>query len=264
MSVAAAGFSAAYARAFRTFLDDETETSLRAAYELGRQAIARELGLLDLAHAHHEALLAELADSPEGQDRITRAAADFLLEAIAAYEMVRLGFVEAVEAVVFERRQAAMLRQLSALLADASLAVHGQSSIEEVLQLVVEQARELTHATWCLAFAPSGPGDPSPALAHTGSTPPTPQDIAREAFSAVDMGAESNNIVHVATTHGPAGVSAVPLRALDGQPIGVLAVAPEAERPFTDLDEALLVHIAQMTAAAVERAMRYRRHAPRG
>ena len=265
MSAVGAGFSAAYADAFRAYLDDETETALRAAYELGRQAVARELGLLDLALAHHEALLAELADSPERQDpeRITRAAADFLLEAIAAYEMVRLGFAEAVEAVAFERRQAAMLRQLSTLLADASLAVHGQSSIEEVLQLVVEQALELTHATWCLAFAPSGPGDPSLALAHTGSAPPAPQDIALEAFAAVAVGAESINVVHVGTSPGPAGAFAVPMRALDGQPIGVLAVAAQAERPFTDLDKALLVHIAQMTAAAVERATRYRRHGPR-
>ena len=266
MSAAAAGFSAAYARAFRTFLDDETETSLRAAYELGRQAVARELGLLDLAHAHHEALLAELADSPEREDpqRITRAAADFLLEAIAAYEMVRRGFAEAVEAVAFERRQAAMLRQLSTLLADASLAVHGQSSIEEVLQLVVEQARELTHAAGCLACAASGLGDPSPTVAHTRSAPPALQDLAREAFAAVNVGAESTDIVHVETSHGPAGVVTVPLRALDGQPIGVLAIAPRAERPFTELDKAVLVHIAQMTAAAVERATRYRRHGPRG
>jgi GAF domain-containing protein len=157
-----------------------------------------------------------------------------------------------------------MLRQLSTLLADASLAVHGQSSIEEVLQLVVEQARELTHAAGCLACAASGLGDPSPTVAHTRSAPPALQDLAREAFAAVNVGAESTDIVHVETSHGPAGVVTVPLRALDGQPIGVLAIAPRAERPFTELDKAVLVHIAQMTAAAVERATRYRRHGPRG
>ena len=259
MSAPAAGFSAAYARAFRAFLDDETETSLRAAYELGREAVAQRLGLLDLAHAHHEALLAELADSPGGEDprRITRAAASFLLEAIAAFEMVRLGFTEAIEAVAFERRQAAMLRQLSALLADASLAAHGRSSIGEVLQLVVEQAHELTHAAWCLACAPSGAGDPSPTVVHTGSAPPALQDLSREALGAVDVGAGSTDVVHVETSHEQAGVVAAPLTALDGQPIGVLAVAPRAERPFTDLDKALLVHIAQMAAAALERAARY-------
>jgi GAF domain-containing protein len=258
MSSTAHGFKPAYARAFHTFLGDESEASLRVAYELGRQAVARRLGLLDLAHAHHEALLAELEDASEREDprRITRAAADFLLEAIAAYEMVRLGFAEAVEAVAFERRQAAMLRQLSTLLADASLAAHGRSSIEEVLQLVVEQARELTHAAWCLACVPSGVGDPSPTVAHTGSAPPALGDVARAALAGA-VGAESTDIVHVETSHEQAGIVAAPLTSLDGQPFGVLAVAPWAERPFTDLDKALLVHIAQMAAAAVERATRY-------
>lgn len=263
MSAAGAGFSAAYAYAFHAYLDDETETSLRAAYELGRQAVAHELGLLDLAHAHHEALLAELADAPEGDPRrITRAAADFLLEAIAAFEMIRLGFAEAVEAVAFERRQAAMLRQLSTLLADASLAVHGHSSSEEVLQLVVEHAYELTHAAWCLAWAASGPGGPSPTVAHTGSAPPALPDLTREAYAAVEAGTESTDIVFVETRYAPAGVVAVPLTALDGKAIGVLAVEPEAERAFTELDKALLVHIAQMTAAALERATPYRRQRP--
>ena len=178
--------------------------------------------------------------------------------------MIRLGFAEAVEAVAFERRQAAMLRQLSTLLADASLAVHGHSSIEEVLQLVVEHAYELTHAAWCLAWAASGPGGPSPTVAHTGSAPPALPDLAREAYAAVEAGTESTDIVYVETRYAPAGVVAVPLTALDGQAIGVLAVEPEAERPFTELDKALLVHIAQMTAAALERATPYRRQRPRG
>jgi len=261
MSAAAAGFGAVYARAFRTFLDDGTETSLRAAYELGREAVGQELGLLDLAHTHHEVLLAELEASPGGEDprRITGAAADFLLEAIAAFEMVRLGFAEAVEAVAFERRQAAMLRQLSTLLADASLAVYGRSSIEELLQLVVEQARELTHGAWCLAFVAGSPGDPTPTVAHTGSAPPALPDLGREAFAAVEMGTEATDIVSVETRHSEARLVAVPLTALDGQVVGVLAVEPQAKRPFTELDKAVIVHIAQMAAAALERAGPYRR-----
>jgi hypothetical protein len=266
MSRAAAGFGAAYARAFREFLEEGTESSLHAAYELGREAVGQELGLLDLAHAHHEVLLAELEASPEGEDprRITSAAADFLLEAIAAFEMVRLGFAEAVEAVAFERRQAAMLRQLSTLLTDASLAVYGHSSIEEVLQLVVEQAHELTHGAWCLASVAGGPGDPTPIVAHTGSAPPALPDLAREAFAAVEVGTESSDLVPFETSHSEAGAVAVPLTALDGRAVGVLAVEPQAERRFTELDKAVIVHIAQMAAAAIERAGPYRRQGPRG
>lgn len=266
MTAAAHRFSAAYAHAFRTFLADESEASLRAAYELGRSAVSRELGLLDLAHAHHEALLAELVDAPEREDqrRITRAAAEFLLEAIAAYEMVRLGFVEAVEAVALERRQAAMLRQLSTLLADASLAAHGRSSIEEVLQLVVEQTRELTRAAWCMACAASGFGVASPAFAQSGSAPPALRDLPGEALTAVQVPTDSTDTGPVEASDGEGGLVAAPLTALDGEPMGVLVVAPEGERPFTDLDKALLVHIAQMTAAAVERSARYRPQGLRG
>ena len=78
----------------------------------------------------------------------------------------------------------------------------------------------------------------------------------------VEAGTESTDIVYVETRYAPAGVVAVPLTALDGQAIGVLAVEPEAERAFTELDKALLVHIAQMTAAALERATPYRRQRP--
>ena len=85
--------------------------------------------------------------------RVTNTAADFLLEVLSAYEMVRRAVAEAQQAVSAERRQAAMIRQLSTLLGDASLVAHGHSSIEEMLQLVAEQTCELTHSTWCVAHA---------------------------------------------------------------------------------------------------------------
>ena len=44
-----------------------------------------------------------------------------------------------------------MLRRLSSFLADASLALDASDSLEEVLQLVAEQARELIEAGCCRA-----------------------------------------------------------------------------------------------------------------
>jgi GAF domain-containing protein len=261
MSAKATALRTAYTLAFRAFLEDESETALHAAYELGRDAVSRELGLLDLAHAHHEALLAELAHAAKPDDalRLTRAAADFLLEALSAYEMVRRGLAETLETVAVERRQAAMLRQLSTLLADATLAVHSRSSIEEVLQLVAEQVRELTHAAWCLAHADIGLGDVSTTVAHAGSAPPGPANIVREALAALDQGAASTAFVDVETRSARGRVLAAPLATLDEHPFGVLAIAAEEERDFTELDRAVLVHIGQMTAAAIERATSYHR-----
>lgn len=260
MTAVTARFRAAYRRALRAFLDDGTETSLRAAYELGRDAVTHELGLLDLVHTHHEVLFAELEASPQRDDarEIIRAGADFLLEALSAFEMVRRGFTEAREAVISERRQAAMLRQLSTLLADASLVVHARSSVREVLQLVAEQARELTHARWCLASAASVLGDPSRTSAHAGTAPGDLDELARAAFAAVAPDTAPTHVVSFETRAGGSGGVAAPLTALDGRPIGVLAIGSRAGLPFSELDKAMLVHVAQVTAAAIERAARYR------
>ena len=261
MSAHATSLRMAYTRAFQAFLEDGSETALHAAYELGRDAVSQELGLLDLAHVHHEALLGELARATDSDDglRLTRAAADFLLEVLSAYEMVRRGVAEALETVAVERRQAAMLRQLSTLLADAGLAVHARSSIEEMLQLVAEQARELTHAVWCLALADVGRGDTSMTLASDDSAPSDPSGIAREALAALEEDAASNDVVEVEMPSARRRVLAVPLATLDKHLFGVLVVATEEERDFTDLDRAVLVHIGQMTSAALERAKSYDR-----
>ena len=56
-----APFRAAYASALGDYLRDPSEGSLRVAYELGREAVSRQLSVLDLAVAHQEALLSALA-----------------------------------------------------------------------------------------------------------------------------------------------------------------------------------------------------------
>ena len=65
--------------------------------------------------------------------------------------MVQRGFREATEAARLERRQTEMSRQLSTFLADASLALDASDSLEEMLRLVAEQARELVGAECCVA-----------------------------------------------------------------------------------------------------------------
>jgi len=259
---AEAAFEQAYADAFRAFLHDAAEPNLRAAYELGREAVCRSLGLLELAQIHHKALLAELARSrPEDLHRTTHASADFMLEALSAYEMVRRGYTEAREAVASERRQARMLRQLSSLLADASLAVHAHSSLGEALQLVIEQTLELTGAPWGFALVTSRSGDSSPAVAQVGVPQPAVHELAREAFAAVAVETDSTRVVRVQAPSVPAALRAVAMTALDGEPIGVLAIAERATRPFTEADTALLVHIGEMTSAAIERSTRFHGHA---
>ena len=96
---AAAQFRAAYRSALSGHLADRGESSLRVAYELGRDAVERRLSVLDLAAVYHEGLIAALRQSNSGEiEELTQAAADFFLESLSAFEMIQRGFSEAREA----------------------------------------------------------------------------------------------------------------------------------------------------------------------
>jgi GAF domain-containing protein/phosphoserine phosphatase RsbU-like protein len=252
-----ATFRAEYAAAFRSFLDNGSEAARHAAYELGRDAVSRGVGLLELAQIHHAELATALAHCSPDCHRIMGVAEDFLLEALSTYEMSRRGFTEARERVAYERRQATMIRRLSTLLADASLALHAHSSIEEMLQIVAEQACELTGAAWCIAHARTRIGGRDAIVAHAGAESPNPLRVALEAYAAFDRETEAAPAVQVELLSNAGASMAVPLATLDGEKVGVLAIATPGERPLGELHRAVLIHIGQMTAAALERAMRY-------
>ena len=227
-------FRERYTRALADHVDAPHEAALRTAYELGREAVARDLTVLDLAAVHHAALSEALDRSASSERRaITEAARDFFVESLSAFEMVRRGFREARAAALLEQRHAAILRQLSNFLADASLALDAAASIEEMLQLVVEQACELVGATRGHARVTLGDGDRETI----------------EATSAADDGA------------APAVGEwlSAPLVGWDGRELGSIEVFDKAEGVFGEVDAAVLVHVAQMASAALERAQLYRR-----
>ena len=65
---------------FATFLAERDERSLRAAYELGRDAVRYDISLLEIAQAHHDALERRLASAPAEEAVATcRAAGEFLV-----------------------------------------------------------------------------------------------------------------------------------------------------------------------------------------
>jgi GAF domain-containing protein/phosphoserine phosphatase RsbU-like protein len=279
MSAGQEGLRAFYVSAFRHYLLEPSETTLRAAYELGRDAVNRHLSVLDLAVLHHEALLdalRECSDAGEAQ-RAARAARDFFLESLSSFEMVQRGFREAGEAVLLERRQAEMLRQLSSFLADASLALDASDSLEEMLRLVAEQARELVGADCCVA-----------SLAREGQ----PRVLEAASYSEADAGwaalarwVDPADVYPVIRSRGGSarmrreelarhppfrdlalnrdrplrGWLAAPLTALDGRELGLMQLFDKHEGEFTEVDAAVLVHLAQMASAAVERAALYQR-----
>jgi hypothetical protein len=238
-------FRASYGLAFAAFLVRHDESHLQAAYELGRDAVAGELSVLDLAVAHHDALAEALA-SAEDSRAVALAAGDFLLEALSAYEMVQRGFREAHEAAALERRQADLLRQLSNFLADASLALGASDSLEEMLQLVAEQARELMSAETCLVRL-----DLEGERRVEAVSAAEPDTWSRLLESQI-VGAVGDAPLQA---DGERRTLDEPLTTLDGRPIGSIRVSA---KKFSELDAVVLVQLAQMASAAVERRRLYR------
>jgi hypothetical protein len=73
-----------------------SRAGLRAAYELGRRAMGERLSMLDLARIHHSVLLDVLKShrNADELEDIARAASEFLVEALATFEMTQRGFME--------------------------------------------------------------------------------------------------------------------------------------------------------------------------
>jgi hypothetical protein len=270
-------FRAAYASALADYLGDPSEGALRIGYELGREAVSRRLSVLDLAVAHQEAFASALVGASGSTDtqQVTRAAGDFFLESLSSFEMVQRGFREAQEAAQLERRQTVMARRLSTFLADASLAL-ASDSLEEVLQLVAEQARELMDADCCLATVAAA-GQPRAAEAASYS----PADRRWTGFvqwldlfaiyRIIRLGGGSVRIAgeelaalppfRTPTANRPLqGWLAASLTALDGSELGAIQLFDKQDGSFTESDQAVLIHLAQMASAAVERARLYQEH----
>ena len=268
-------FRAAYASALLDYLLEPSEASLRVAYELARDAVSRGFSVLDLAVAHQEALMSVLADASDTAEvqAITRAAGDFFLEGLSTFEMVQRGFAEARQAALLERRQTKLSRQLSTFLADASLALDASDSLEEILRLVAEQARELVGADCCVATVCAAG---QPRSAEGASYPeeerrwttfirwldlPAIYRVVRQSGGSARIAGEQLARLHPFRTEGAdrpiQGWLAAELTALDGSELGAIQLFDKHGGRFTVDDEAALVHLAQMTSAAVERARLY-------
>jgi GAF domain-containing protein len=267
-------FHAQYLACFRRYLREPGEVTLGAAYDLGREAVTRDLSVMDVAIAHHDALAATLgrADAAGAAERIARAAGDFFLESLAAFDMVQRGFREARDAAELERRHAEMLRQLSHFLADASLALDGPDALSEVLRLVAEHARELVRADGCLVTLGAEPQARVRAASYPEDDPGWTAFVRWAELTAIEAIVRSAPGESVrldaaalgrqlprpgsAFSEGPLANEwlGVALTALSGRVLGCLHLVATRRGAFGSVDEAVAVHLAQMAAAAVERA----------
>jgi Stage II sporulation protein E (SpoIIE)/Phosphoserine phosphatase RsbU, N-terminal domain len=220
--------SAAYAAAFTAYLAARGERELGAAYDLGRQAVAAHLSVLDLAEAHHAALRVALGDGNWPPEATLQAAADFLRESLSIFESVHRGYSEVREVARLEHEHVEQLRAL----ADVSVALNSSLTVEEILQLAVEAARDLIGGSRALiaVFAPD------PRLRPLTATSPTePSDGEPEpARSAVRLTGR-------------------------GSELGMLEVVDRRDRMFTERDDTILTQLAQLASVAISNAQLYER-----
>ena len=85
-----------YVATLRKYVEDDREAVLEQAYELGRVAIARGLGVLDMVRIHQQALegAARTVGSRVELRSVTKAADAFFLEALSPFEATHRGFRE--------------------------------------------------------------------------------------------------------------------------------------------------------------------------
>jgi Stage II sporulation protein E (SpoIIE)/Phosphoserine phosphatase RsbU, N-terminal domain len=221
--------SAAYAAAFTAYLADRGERELGAAYDIGRQAVAAHLSVLDLAEAHHAALGAALGEAGAPRDATLQAAAAFLRESLSIFESVHRGYSEVREVARIEHEHVEQLRAL----ADASVALNSSLTVEEILQLTVDAARELIGGT----RATVGIYAPDPRLRPLAATSP-PQ---------LSEGAE----------RAPARMTA--RLTARGSDLGMLDVADRSDREFSERDDTILTQLAQLASVAISNAQLYER-----
>jgi two-component system NtrC family sensor kinase len=85
-----------YLAAIAAHLHDQSESSLSRAYELGREALARGLGILDILSLHDAVQRALLFSAPAEEGlQIAAAISTFFREFLSVYEMNFRGFREA-------------------------------------------------------------------------------------------------------------------------------------------------------------------------
>jgi PAS domain S-box-containing protein len=93
-----AGLGAKYQEALQAYLEHQDEEDLQRAYELGRAAIRRGLGVLDMARLHQEALVRMIASAGTpvlATKKQAKTVETFLLEGLSPFEAAHRGFRDA-------------------------------------------------------------------------------------------------------------------------------------------------------------------------
>jgi serine phosphatase RsbU (regulator of sigma subunit) len=272
MSEGSPDLRSGYAKAFDRYAQDLDEADLRSAYEVGREAVRRQLNVLEFASIHHEALSTALVRTSTKAEiaQLTRAAADFLCEALSAFEMVRRGYEEIRETALVEKQHADQLRQL----ADAFIEINSTPSKASLLENATRRAREIVGASCCVATIRAGDGTRdalwiaaapgskrgwrdllhSPEASQLASLISSPRSADRPTI--VDRRPQRGRL---ALDDGQLGWLGVALVSSGDRSLGSLQLFDEGKDRFSDIDQSILVQLAQMAAVALDNVQLYER-----
>jgi serine phosphatase RsbU (regulator of sigma subunit) len=261
-----------YERAFLRFARNGNEVDLHSAYEFGRDAVRRQLNVLELAGIHHEALSAALrrASTDADIEQVTRAGADFLVETLSAFEMVYRGYQEVRETALLEKQHADQLRQL----ANAFIEINSTHSLASLLENATRRAREIVGVDCCVATIPAGDGSrnaiwiataagseqgwrdfvDSPEGAQLGALVTSPRLESQPSF--MDRRPYRLTLTLKEANAAWLGVS---LAGRGDRSLGSLQLFDKTRDCFSDTDQSILVQLAQMTAVALDSVQLYER-----
>jgi serine phosphatase RsbU (regulator of sigma subunit) len=248
-----------------------TEDALHLAYELGREAVAKGLSLLDLTHIHHQVLASRL-ESCERRDirAVVETASQSFLQTLSAYEMIQRGFTEAQRELQSERKHAHQLRQL----ADSSLAVNSNLSVEDMLEAVTDHSRLIVGADCCIAGVTGANADNAKTAISRSSAWAGWDLLMKDAIVSKlhSLAMLLDQPVMFAGDEPPAGFPVVgdggvpagelllaPLKRQGHHCVGFILFANRIRGGFTDKDQSILIQLAQTVSAAIDNAVLYAR-----
>ena len=240
MSGAVSRFEKEYASALADYVRSRRESSLEAAHDLGRRALAVGLSVLDVTELHHRSIHGMTGGEPAGSGPTHESALPFLLQSLAALDMATRGFVEAAQRVEVEQ---AHVQRLYAL-ADQFALIHVEQSADKRLLLLAEDAARLLEADGVHVQL-------GPQTVTSGAAPPPSAVLPTAVPSSTRTASGVWNLptpTHWLAARLKPGTD-------DVHDAGLICVW--RNRSFTAFEEALLAQFARLSATSLRNALVY-------
>ena len=201
-------------------------------------------------------------------ERQIRAVELYARQAANALDNARL-YRRSLDTLAAERQRSAVLRSL----AEASLQINSTLTIDSLLRIITDQARQIVEARQAFTTLLPG-GDPNQSITCASiEQGEQASPFSAERSEMFMLACSLNKPVRI-TSHteanpawrtviknreaAQAGWLAAPLLTRDGRNLGLIQLSRKVHGEFTEDDEAILVHLAHMASVAVDNVHLYR------